>query len=106
MPHGVGLEISHHPLSMRRVADLIIALDRLRDHQRTMSPGFRDEDLLSMMLESVVEGKAIRMHQTIALKEPYQAFSCVSILNHEYFKEVLVGKTSSWLLVIEQSRLQ
>ncbi|XP_067083794.1 interleukin-1 beta-like [Osmerus mordax] len=59
MPHGVGLEISHHPLSMRRVANLIIALERLRDHQRTMSPGFRDEDLLSLMLESVVEEKMV-----------------------------------------------
>ena len=76
MPHGVGLEISHHPLSMRRVANLIIALERLRDHQRTMSPGFRDEDLLSLMLESVVEGEAIRMHQTSVERAILGFFLC------------------------------
>nr|CCN27133.1 Interleukin-1 beta [Plecoglossus altivelis] len=59
MPHGVDLEISHHPFSMRKVADIIIALERLRGHQNTLSSEVRDEDLLGMMLETVMEEKMV-----------------------------------------------
>lgn len=59
MPQGLTLEISHHPLTMKQVAHLIIALERLRDGQPILSTEFRDEDLLNIMLESVVEEKAV-----------------------------------------------
>ncbi|KAM3867432.1 interleukin-1 beta [Diretmus argenteus] len=55
MPHGLGLQISHHPLSMRRVVNLIIAMDRFKDNRMVQSSAFRDEDLLNIMLENIVE---------------------------------------------------
>ncbi|XP_017283247.1 interleukin-1 beta [Kryptolebias marmoratus] len=61
MPKGMGLEIFHHPTSMRHVANLIIAMERLRAgvSERVLSTDFRDENLLSIMLESIVEEKLI-----------------------------------------------
>ncbi|XP_071761062.2 interleukin-1 beta-like [Centroberyx gerrardi] len=57
MPEGLALEISHHPLTMKRVANLIIAMDRLKGSRSELllSSEFRDENLLSIMLESAVE---------------------------------------------------
>lgn len=64
MPEGLGLEISHHPLTMKTVASLIIALDRLKDScssssssEVLLSTEFRDENLLNIMMDTVVEGK-------------------------------------------------
>ncbi|XP_014878740.1 interleukin-1 beta-like [Poecilia latipinna] len=61
MPKGVDLEISHQPPSMRCVANLIIAMERLKSGmaESILSPGFSDESLLSIMLESVVEERFI-----------------------------------------------
>ncbi|XP_071383747.1 interleukin-1 beta-like [Centroberyx affinis] len=57
MPEGLALEISHHPLTMKRVANLIIAMERLKGgwSESLLSSEFRDENLLSIMLESAVE---------------------------------------------------
>lgn len=64
MPEGLDLEISHHPLTMKKVVNLIIALDRLKGSSRggscfepLLSTEFRDENLLSIMMDTVVEGK-------------------------------------------------
>uniref|UniRef100_A0A1A7WAA5 Interleukin-1 n=1 Tax=Iconisemion striatum TaxID=60296 RepID=A0A1A7WAA5_9TELE len=61
MPQGLGLEISHQPHSMRHVANLIIAIERLknRSSEEVLSNDFRDENLLSILLESIVEEKSI-----------------------------------------------
>uniref|UniRef100_A0A3B5R909 Interleukin-1 n=1 Tax=Xiphophorus maculatus TaxID=8083 RepID=A0A3B5R909_XIPMA len=61
MPKGVDLEISHQPPSMRCVANLIIAMERLKAgmSESVLSPDFSDESLLSIMLESVVEERFI-----------------------------------------------
>ncbi len=58
MPEGLGLEITHHPLTMRHVVNLIIALERLKGSrsESALSTEIRDEQLLNIMLESVVEG--------------------------------------------------
>ena len=58
MPKGLDLEISHHPLTMKRVANLIIAMERLKDNvsDSVLSTEFRDEHLLDIMFESIVEG--------------------------------------------------
>ncbi|KAM4615808.1 interleukin-1 beta-like [Polymixia lowei] len=56
MPQGLDLEISHHPLTMRRMVNLVIAMERLKGmSQSPLSSEFRDEDLLNIMLESIVE---------------------------------------------------
>lgn len=60
MPEGLDLEISHHPLTMKSVVNLIIALDRLKgssSSESLLSTEFRDENLLNIMMDSVVEGK-------------------------------------------------
>ncbi|KAM4746709.1 interleukin-1 beta-like [Anableps anableps] len=61
MPKGVDLEISQQPPSMRCVANLIIAMERLKAgmSEVVLSPTFSDECLLNIMLESVVEERFI-----------------------------------------------
>lgn len=58
MPKGLDLEISHHPLTMKHVVNLIIAMERLKaiGSESALSSEFRDEDLLNILLESAVEG--------------------------------------------------
>ncbi|XP_054466424.1 interleukin-1 beta-like [Anoplopoma fimbria] len=58
MPKGMDYEISHHPLTMKHVVNLIVAMERFKGHSHSeslMSTEFRDEDLLNIMLESIVE---------------------------------------------------
>lgn len=61
MPEGLDLEISHHPLTMKHVAHLIVAMERLNGgrSERVLSTGFRDEHLLSIMLDSIVEERTV-----------------------------------------------
>uniref|UniRef100_A0AAZ1XAU6 Interleukin-1 n=1 Tax=Oreochromis aureus TaxID=47969 RepID=A0AAZ1XAU6_OREAU len=57
MPTGLDLEVSHHPVTMKRVVNLIIAMERLKtsNSEPVLSTEFQDESLLSIMLESIVE---------------------------------------------------
>lgn len=59
MPTGLGLEISHHPLTMRSVVNLVIAMERLKGSQgeSALSTEFRHENLLNIMMEDIVEGE-------------------------------------------------
>ena len=58
MPKGLDLEISNHPVTMRHVANLFIAMERLKagTSESVLSTEFRDDNLLNMVLESIVEG--------------------------------------------------
>ena len=64
MPQGLDLEISHHPLTMRRVVNLVVTMERLKASKSEFSCGteFRDEDLLNMIVESAIEGKQTWEH--------------------------------------------
>lgn len=54
---GVDMEISHQPPKMRSVVNLIIAMERMKGMSETLlSSEFSDEQLLNVMLESIVEG--------------------------------------------------
>lgn len=53
MSEGLDMEIIHHPPKMRSVVNLIIAMERLKAGMFE----FRDEELLSFMRESIIEGK-------------------------------------------------
>ncbi|KAM6954515.1 interleukin-1 beta [Aplochiton taeniatus] len=56
LPQGLNMEVSHHPITMRSIVNLVIAMERFKtDAKVTLSSEFRDEDLLSIMLESAVE---------------------------------------------------
>uniref|UniRef100_A0AAZ3QL27 Interleukin-1 n=1 Tax=Oncorhynchus tshawytscha TaxID=74940 RepID=A0AAZ3QL27_ONCTS len=55
LPQGLDVEISHHPITLRCVANLIIAMERLNGGK-----GFalgRDESLLNFLLESALESE-------------------------------------------------
>ncbi|MEQ2283684.1 hypothetical protein AMECASPLE_014099 [Ameca splendens] len=57
MSKGVNLEIFQQPPSMKSVANLIIAMERLKGGMSAavQSTDFSDENLLTILLESVVE---------------------------------------------------
>uniref|UniRef100_A0A3Q3WL90 Interleukin-1 n=1 Tax=Mola mola TaxID=94237 RepID=A0A3Q3WL90_MOLML len=60
MPEGLDLEISQHPLKMKSVVNLIIALERLGSSStEPLSTEFRDENLINMMLENIVEERTV-----------------------------------------------
>ncbi|XP_041793891.1 interleukin-1 beta-like [Chelmon rostratus] len=61
MPKGLELEITHHPMTMKRVVNLIIAMERLKDSrsESLLSTEFRDESLLNIMLDSIVEEQIV-----------------------------------------------
>lgn len=58
MPNGFDLEIIHHPMTLKRVANIIVCLERLknRSSESVLSTEFRDENLLNIIFESIVEG--------------------------------------------------
>lgn len=58
MAKGLDLEVSHEIPSMRCVANLIIAMERLKAgvSEMVLSTNYSDENLLNIMLESVIEG--------------------------------------------------
>lgn len=58
MPEGLGLEIAHHPITMKSVVNLVIAMERLKGNVLDSPRGteFTDENLLNILLESAVEG--------------------------------------------------
>lgn len=59
MSQNLDMEIIHHPPKMRSVVNLIIAMERMK---ADMFEG-RDEELLSFMLESIVEGEHVQTKQ-------------------------------------------
>ncbi|XP_069034598.1 interleukin-1 beta-like [Embiotoca jacksoni] len=61
MPEGVDLEVSNHPLSMKRVVNLIIAMERLKSptYESVLGTEFRDEILLNIMMESIVKEQIV-----------------------------------------------
>lgn len=67
MPEGLDLDISHHPLTMKSVVNLIIALDRLKgssgSSESLLSTEVNEENLLNIMIDTVVEGKCRNQFQ-------------------------------------------
>nr|ALG62453.1 interleukin-1 beta [Etroplus suratensis] len=61
MPKGLDLEISHHPKKMKSVVNLILAMERFKGStsEPVLSTDFRDESLLTIMLESIVEEQIV-----------------------------------------------
>ncbi|CAL8328402.1 unnamed protein product [Arctogadus glacialis] len=61
MPQGMDLEITNHPLTMKQVVNLVIAIDRLKGSQseKVQSSEFRDEDLLNLLLENALDEQLV-----------------------------------------------
>nr|XP_023682201.1 interleukin-1 beta-like [Paramormyrops kingsleyae]XP_023682202.1 interleukin-1 beta-like [Paramormyrops kingsleyae] len=57
---GIKLEVTLHPHNMRQVANLIITMHRIKNNQRLKGTEFSDQELLNIMLESVVEECVVR----------------------------------------------
>nr|XP_057927895.1 interleukin-1 beta [Doryrhamphus excisus] len=57
LPAGLDLEISSHPLTMRRVVNLVVAMERFKGKrsQTVLSTEFTEENLLNIMMEDIVE---------------------------------------------------
>ena len=72
---GLDLEISHHPLTMKRVANLIIAVEKIKasTSESVLSTEFRDENLLNILLDSIVEGNCTNynLFQHYCMKKTY-----------------------------------
>ncbi|KAI4821250.1 hypothetical protein KUCAC02_029192 [Chaenocephalus aceratus] len=56
---GLDFEITHHPLTMRKVVHLIIAMERMKGSESTLSTEFRDENLLNFIMDSIVEEQIV-----------------------------------------------
>lgn len=65
MSKNLDMEIIHHPPKMRSVVNLIIAMERMK----TGMFECRDEDLLSLMLESLVEGEHVETNKQTGKKK-------------------------------------
>ncbi len=56
MNTDIKLEVSPHPHSMRRVVNIIIAVERLKHIKEMSSDKFCEAALLNFFLENVIEG--------------------------------------------------
>nr|AFL93442.1 IL-1 beta [Hemibagrus macropterus] len=52
---GIRIEVTKEPLSMRSVANIVIAVHRLKHTQRVQSTEFTDQDLFNIFMENVIE---------------------------------------------------
>ncbi|XP_060765200.1 interleukin-1 beta-like [Neoarius graeffei] len=52
---GLRIEVTKEPLSMRSVANVIIALQRLKHTQSVQSTEFTDQELFNIFMENVIE---------------------------------------------------
>lgn len=65
MSKNLDMEIIHHPPKMRSVVNLIIAMERMKAGMLE----YRDEELLSFMLESIVEEHKVFKHTAVQPQE-------------------------------------
>ncbi|KAM8760742.1 interleukin-1 beta-like [Acanthopagrus schlegelii] len=85
MPEGLDLEIAHHPLTMKRVVNLIIAMDRLKGKVSESPRGteFTDDNLLNMLLESAVEERTVFERTAKPAQYTYNFQSPYSVMDSE-----------------------
>ncbi|XP_064792763.1 interleukin-1 beta-like [Oncorhynchus masou masou] len=93
LPQGLDVEISHHPITLRCVANLIIAMERLNGGKGfTLGTKFREENLLNFLLESAVEVLELESART-------EAFSRAGFSSKgEYECSVTDSENKSWVL--------
>nr|AAP33156.1 interleukin-1b [Pagrus major] len=85
MPNGLDLEITHHPLTMKRVVNLIIAMERLKGNvsESPRSTEFTDENLLNMLLESAVEERIVFERTATPAQYKYKFQNLYSVMDSE-----------------------
>lgn len=87
MSKNLDMEIIHHPPKMRSVVNLIIAMERMKAGMFE----YRDEELLSFMLESIVEGEHIQTN-----KQKNKWLQCVELKKR---KRVELKGDNGWCLI-------
>ncbi|XP_077418373.1 interleukin-1 beta [Vanacampus margaritifer] len=57
LPAGLCLEVSRHPLTMRQVVNLVVAIERLKGSRKEMALGGQcsGENFLNIMMDDVIE---------------------------------------------------
>ncbi|XP_061623105.1 interleukin-1 beta [Phyllopteryx taeniolatus] len=57
LPAGLDLELCHHPLTMRKVVNLVVAMERLKGSRTEMAlrNKFSGESFLNIMIDDIVE---------------------------------------------------
>ncbi|KAF7646254.1 hypothetical protein LDENG_00190930 [Lucifuga dentata] len=60
LPEGLGLEISQHPLTMKNIVNLIIAMERFKgSRSESVLNSSKHDNMLNIVLESIVEERII-----------------------------------------------
>ncbi|KAM3610761.1 uncharacterized protein V6R79_008610 [Siganus canaliculatus] len=61
LPTGLDLELDFHPRTMKQVVNLVIALERFKGSklEPVLGTEFTDENLLDIMMDSIVEEKTV-----------------------------------------------
>ncbi|KAK6313530.1 hypothetical protein J4Q44_G00168770 [Coregonus suidteri] len=103
LPQGLDLEVSCHPITMRHIANLIIAMERLKGGKGvTMGTEFKDKDLLNFLLESAVEE-----HIVLELESapPASRKAAVFSSTSQYEYSITDSENKSWVLMKEAMEL-
>ncbi|XP_078144453.1 interleukin-1 beta [Centroberyx gerrardi] len=69
LDEGVDLAVSRQPKSMQRVANLIVALNRMKKAPALCGGELSDEQLCSMIMESLVDETIVKKGQNFTMSE-------------------------------------
>lgn len=61
MHKDIKLELSPHPHSMRKVVNIVIAVEKLKHIKKMSSGKFCEDALLNIILENVIEGTVSKL---------------------------------------------
>ncbi|XP_071371787.1 interleukin-1 beta-like [Centroberyx affinis] len=78
LDEGVDLAVSRPPKSMQRVANLVVALNRMKRAPALCGPELSDEQLCSMIMESLVDETIVKKGQDLTMCEKKSTFQRVN----------------------------
>ncbi|XP_036382850.1 interleukin-1 beta-like isoform X2 [Megalops cyprinoides] len=101
-PNGeLQSEVAQHPQSMRHVANLIIALQRMKNSHTAIGTEFSDHELLNILMENVVEERSMRR-----VNEDTESRVTTYISTSQEKYDVRDQFQKSWVLIKEARELQ
>ncbi|KAG7480816.1 hypothetical protein MATL_G00060220 [Megalops atlanticus] len=101
-PNGeLQSEVAQHPQSMRHVANLIIALQRMKNSHTAIGTEFSDHELLNILMDNVVEEHSMRR-----VNEGTESRVTTYISTSQEKYDVCDQFQKSWVLVKEARELQ
>ncbi|KAJ8379279.1 hypothetical protein SKAU_G00000570 [Synaphobranchus kaupii] len=96
---GLQLEVIQHPHSLRHVANLIVALQRMKPSHTPLGTEFSDDDLINIMLENVIEE-----HDTLKVLDTVH--SKPSVFSNTTVEQCSVCDRDQKSLVLKESPLE